>query len=184
MGDEWLLNLKYFSGGSRILGQVESSCPPLFDFLSQREVLVTACTPLGAGKLVAMATEGRRLWEAETPDTTMWPLVVRSPDGSRLAREALAISHPVSAGASTIIQSEIKGQWSRFWMRRTARWLWRQRPARFWMEAEMWRFRPQGGAWPCLRAAAFRSLNCLLLLRFPIQRSSPPPLACRAAERE
>jgi len=109
MGEEWLLNLKYFSGGSRIMGHVESSCAPLFDFLSQREVLVTTCTPQGAGKLVAMTTEGRRLWDAETSDATVWPLVVRSPDGTRLAREALAVSHPVRAG-STIDQGDIKGQ--------------------------------------------------------------------------
>jgi hypothetical protein len=109
MGEEWLLNLKYFSGGSRIMGHVESSCAPLFDFLSQREVLVTTCTPQGAGKLVAMTTEGRRLWDAETSDATVWPLVVRSPEGTRLAREALAVSHPVRAG-STIDQGDIKGQ--------------------------------------------------------------------------
>ncbi|MGD0292388.1 MAG: hypothetical protein ABSB30_00895 [Terracidiphilus sp.] len=109
MGDEWLLNLNYYSGGSRIVGRVESSCAPLFDFLSQREVLVTACTPLGAGKLVAMTTEGRRLWDAETSAATVWPLVVRSLDGLRLAREALAISHPVTAG-STIDQGDVKGQ--------------------------------------------------------------------------
>jgi len=109
MGEEWLLNLKYFSGGSRILGHVESSCAPLFDFLSQREVLITTCIPQGAGKLVLMTTEGRRLWDAETSDATVWPLVVRSPEGSRLAREALAVSHPVRAG-STIDQGDIKGQ--------------------------------------------------------------------------
>jgi len=108
-GDAWLLNLNFFSGGSRILGQVDSACSPLFDFLSQREVLVTDCSPSGAGKLVAMGTDGRRLWEAQTPDTTIWPLVVRAPDGSRLAREALAVSHPVSAGAS-LSPEEIKGQ--------------------------------------------------------------------------
>jgi len=109
MGEEWLLNLKYFSGGSRIVGHVESSCSPLFDFLSQREVLVTTCTPMGADKLVAMTTEGRRLWDAETSDATMWPLIARSQEGSRLAREALAVSHPVRAG-STIDQGDIKGQ--------------------------------------------------------------------------
>jgi len=108
-GDTWLLNLNFFSGGSRILGQMDSSCSPLFDFLSQREVLVTTCSPTGAGKLVAMGTDGRRLWEAQTPEATIWPLVVRAPDGSRLAREALAVSHPVSAGAS-LSQEEIKGQ--------------------------------------------------------------------------
>src|SRR5271157_1215812 len=109
MGNEWLLNLNYFSGGSAILGQVESSCPPLFDFLSQREVLVTTCTSPGAGKLVAMTTEGRRLWDAETSNATVWPIVVRSSDGSRLAREALAINHPVRAGSS-LDQDDIKGQ--------------------------------------------------------------------------
>jgi hypothetical protein len=109
MGGEWLLNLKYFNGGSAILGQVESSCAPLFDFLSQREVLVTTCTPQGAGKLVAMTTEGRRLWDVETSTTTIWPQVVRSADGSRLAREALSVSHPVST-RTTLDQDDIKGQ--------------------------------------------------------------------------
>jgi hypothetical protein len=108
-GDEWLLNLKYFSGGSIIFGQVESSCPPLFDFLSQREVLATTCTSEGAGKLVAMTTEGRRLWDAETSNTTVWPLVVRSPDGLRLAREALAVSRPVRT-RTTLDQDDIAGQ--------------------------------------------------------------------------
>ena len=108
-GDAWLLHLNFFSGGSKILGQVDSSCSPLFELLSQREVLVTTCSSTGAGKLVAMGTDGRRMWEAQTPDTTIWPLVVRVPDGSRLAREALAVSHPVRAGAS-LSPEEIKGQ--------------------------------------------------------------------------
>jgi hypothetical protein len=108
-GNGWLLNLKYFSGGSAILGQVESSCSPLLDFLSQREVLVTACLSTGANKLVAMSTDGRRLWEAQTSDTTVWPMVVRAPDGSRLVREALAVSHAVNAYAP-LDREDIKGQ--------------------------------------------------------------------------
>jgi hypothetical protein len=108
-GDAWMLDLNYFSGGSRILGRIDSTCSPLFDFLSEHEVLVTTCTDSGAGKLVAMTTDGRRLWEAQTSDESIWPLVLRSPDGSRLAREALAITHPVSA-RSPVSQDEIKGQ--------------------------------------------------------------------------
>lgn len=106
---EWLMNMSYFSGGSAVLGQLDSTCSPFFDFLSQREVLVTTCTPLGGGKLVAMTTEGRRLWEAETPETTIWPLVVRAPDGSRLAWETLTVTHPVNA-RSPLSQDEINGQ--------------------------------------------------------------------------
>jgi hypothetical protein len=56
-----------------------------------------------------MTTEGRHLWDAETSDATVWPLVVRSPNGLRLAREALAVSHPVRAGTS-LDQGDIKGQ--------------------------------------------------------------------------
>ena len=108
-GVQWLVNLNYFSGGSTVLGRVDSACSPAFDFVSQREVLVTACTPSGAGKLVAMGTDGRRLWEARTSDEAIWPLLVRSPDGSRLAREVLAVSHPVNAH-SPLNREDIKGQ--------------------------------------------------------------------------
>ena len=108
-GSGWLLNLNYFSGGSAILGQVDSTCSPLFDFLSQRVILTTACANSSAGKLVAMRTDGRRLWEAQTSDTAVWPLVVRAPDGSRFARETLVVSTPVSARAPLDL-ADIKGQ--------------------------------------------------------------------------
>jgi hypothetical protein len=108
-GNKWLLNLNYFSGGSRILGQVDSNCPPLFDFVAQQELLASTCTSMGERMLVAMNTDGRPLWEAETSDETIWPLLVRAPDGLRLAREALAITHPISA-YSPLNQEDIKGQ--------------------------------------------------------------------------
>jgi hypothetical protein len=107
--DKWMLNLNYFSGGSAILGQVDSTCSPLLDFVAQRELLATTCTDSGERKLVAMGTDGRPLWERQTPKATAWPLLVRSPDGSRVAWEALAITHEVNA-RSPIDQEDIKGQ--------------------------------------------------------------------------
>src|ERR1017187_4867640 len=62
-GQQWLLNLNYFTGGSRIVGRVDSTCWPALDFVSERVVLVTACTGGGGRKLVALDTGGRRLWE-------------------------------------------------------------------------------------------------------------------------
>jgi hypothetical protein len=105
----WLLSLNYFSGGSTILGQIDSACSPISDFLSQREVLMTGCTDTGAADLVAMETGGRRLWEVESSQMTVWPLIVRAPDGSRLARESLVVSTPVSA-RTPIDPEEIRGQ--------------------------------------------------------------------------
>ena len=108
-GVEWLLNLSFFSGGSKVLGRVESACAPTYDFVSQRVVLVTTCSPTGPRKLVAMDIDGRRLWEDPASDAAVWPLVVRSPDGSRLARETLSVSHAVNA-YSPLAREDIKGQ--------------------------------------------------------------------------
>jgi hypothetical protein len=108
-GDGWLLNMNYFNGGSRILGEAESACPPLVDFLSLRELLITGCSPSGAGKLAAMTTEGRWLWESSISSAAIWPLIVKAPDGLRLARETLTVTHPV-IGDSSLTLDEIKGQ--------------------------------------------------------------------------
>jgi hypothetical protein len=108
-GRQWLLNLNYFSGGSTNLGRVDSDCSPAVDFISQGEVLVAACAGTDGRKLVAMSTDGRRLWEDSASAAAIWPLLVRSPDGSRLAWETLAVTHAVNAYAP-LDREDIKGQ--------------------------------------------------------------------------
>jgi hypothetical protein len=108
-GEQWLLNLKFFTGGSRFLGRVDSTCPPTFDFISQRELLATGCDAKGGNKLVALGVDGHMLWQNMTSSQAVWPLVVMAPDGSRLVRETLAASHTVSA-FSAIDSEDIKGQ--------------------------------------------------------------------------
>jgi hypothetical protein len=95
-GTEWTLNLSYFTGGTRMLGSVETACDPDDEFLSQDEILITGCTPDGASKLVAMTTEGKTLWIAQAPETEMWPHLTVAPNGSRLAWTTLDTSHLVS----------------------------------------------------------------------------------------
>lgn len=95
-GTEWVLNLSYFTGGSTMLGSVETACDPDDEFLSQDEILITGCTPDGASKLVAMTTEGRTLWIAQAPPTQLWPRSTVASNGSRLAWTTLDASHPVS----------------------------------------------------------------------------------------
>jgi hypothetical protein len=108
-GEQWVLHLNYFTGGSRVLGHVDSTCAPSTDFISQQEVLVTACNANGARKLVAMTTEGKILWDDLNPITAIWPLLARSPDGLRLTQETLAVTHPVSA-YEPLSTDDIKGQ--------------------------------------------------------------------------
>jgi hypothetical protein len=108
-GADWVLNLNFFSGGSTILGHVESSCSPAFDFAGQRELLVTACDRAGVHKLVAMTTDGRRLWEERDYAEPVWPILVMGSEGSRLARESLAVDHAVNA-FSPLSAEDVKGQ--------------------------------------------------------------------------
>ena len=108
-GEQWLLNLKFFSGGSRILGRVDSTCPPTFDFVSQRELLATGCDVKGGSKLVALGVDGHQLWQNLSSSQAVWPLLVMAPDGSRLARETLAVNHTVNA-FSPIDSEDIRGQ--------------------------------------------------------------------------
>jgi hypothetical protein len=106
---QWLLVLNSFTGGSSVLGRVDSTCSPTFDFISQREVLATTCDSSGGRKLVAVGTDGRRLWQDANASVPVWPLLVKSPDGSRLARESLAVTHAVNA-FSPLDNDDIKGQ--------------------------------------------------------------------------
>ncbi|MGA8731197.1 MAG: hypothetical protein WB608_20740 [Terracidiphilus sp.] len=108
-GRDWVLNMNYFTGGSRILGRMESACMPAMEFISPQQVLASTCGAGGGRGLVAMSTEGRRLWSVPTAPTQVWPLLVMAPNGSRLALETLTVPHPVEA-FSPLNFDEVKSQ--------------------------------------------------------------------------
>jgi hypothetical protein len=56
-----------------------------------------------------MGTDGRRLWENLTSAMEAWPLIVRSPNGSRLAQETLAVTHEFDSH-SPLAAGDVKGQ--------------------------------------------------------------------------
>jgi hypothetical protein len=98
-GMGWMLNLSYFTGGTKMLGSVETACDPDDEFLSEDEILITGCSSDGASKLVAMTTEGKTLWITQAPETEMWPHLTVAPNGSRVAWTTLDASHAVSTFA-------------------------------------------------------------------------------------
>lgn len=109
-GTDWRVELNLFSGGSRPLGTVKSTCMPELNFISEDELLTTACADMGNEALVAMATGGQKLWIDLVPDRQVWPVLVRSLNGQRIARESLYVSHSITAYAP-LGDDEIKGQW-------------------------------------------------------------------------
>lgn len=108
-GREWVLDLDYFTGGDRIVGKVDSNCAPALEFITEKEVLATTCSPDGSRGLVAMTTDGQRLWTASSPPTQIWPRLVVAPNGLRVARETLKVSHAVDL-FSPFSLDDLKGQ--------------------------------------------------------------------------
>jgi len=95
----WLLNFNYFTGGSKILGTIDSTCAPDDEFLSEHEILVTGCGSTGESKLFAMTTDGKTLWASQAPSTEVWPHLTVAPNGLRLAWATLDIGHSVDSFA-------------------------------------------------------------------------------------
>ncbi len=108
-GMDWILNLRYFTGGSRMLGRVESTCEPDDEFLSEQEILATTCGPSGESSLVAVSTTGKTLWETRAPSTQVWPQLAVAANGSRLAWETLDTTHSIYAYAP-MDASDVKEQ--------------------------------------------------------------------------
>lgn len=106
---DWVLNLSFFTGGTKMLASVDSACAPEDDFVSEQEILVTGCGASGESKLMAMTTAGRTLWISEAPATEVWPKLTVAPNGLRLAWETLDASHSVNSYAP-MDSSDIKEQ--------------------------------------------------------------------------
>ena len=111
-GQNWVLDLSYFTGSSRILGNIDSSCAPGTAFVSEQEVLATTCTDSGGDGMVAMTTDGRTLWRDSFPEQSVWPQVTTAPNGLRIARESLFVKQNISAFTS-LSTDDVKGQWLR-----------------------------------------------------------------------
>jgi hypothetical protein len=108
-GDEWLVNLSNFSGGSTFLSRIHSSCAPAGEFIAENLALVTACSSGGGDRLLAITTGGRTLWDDLASATEVWPLLVMAPNGLRLARETLEAPRAVTA-FTPLDTDDIKGQ--------------------------------------------------------------------------
>lgn len=109
-GHEWIFNLNFFRGGSRVIGKIDSMCVPSVEFISNPEVLVTTCNPDESRWVVAISTDGKRLWNISKPGTQIWPRLVMAPNGLRFARETLIATHNVNT-MSPLSFDDVKAQW-------------------------------------------------------------------------
>ncbi|MGA8731910.1 MAG: hypothetical protein WB608_24345 [Terracidiphilus sp.] len=104
--NSWILNLKSFDGKARFLDRVNSACRPTSEFVSEHEFLMTACDVFSGWDVVAISTAGNRMWGYQLTKHEIWPQLVNSLDGSRIARETVVVEHPVTDGRPHTIDSK------------------------------------------------------------------------------
>lgn len=109
-GRQWILDLNYFTGGSKVLGRLDSSCQPPVEFVTPDEAIVNTCVQQNGRRLVAMSTEGKTLWDAPSPSTQIWPILLTGQNGARLARETMTLDHSIEDFGQALDASDIKGQ--------------------------------------------------------------------------
>ncbi len=108
-GYAWELRLYHFDGSQNRITFVNSGCLPWVDFISDSLVMATLCTAEDTTQLLTLTTDGQELWRFNLPSGTIWPQFARSLNGLRLARESLAVDHPISASVP-VEPDEIKYQ--------------------------------------------------------------------------
>ena len=108
--NEWYVNLKFFAGTIKDVNSVESKCEPTSEFITEREFLVTACDVWDGWDLMGMTTNGHKLWEDRTSSHEVWAHWASSQDGTRIAREAVILNHPMTHGPHPLDPQNVKGQ--------------------------------------------------------------------------
>jgi hypothetical protein len=108
--DQWTLKLNAFEGESKAIGHVESTCLTSSLFLSEHEILVAGCDPDHRWKLTAVTTDWRQMWEFPLPNLVVPPLFQIAANGSRFARETIALKQAPQAGSETLWVKDVRGQ--------------------------------------------------------------------------
>jgi WD40 repeat protein len=107
---QWVLTTKSFKGDSKALKQVESGCAPHAKFINDNQLFLSTCTPEGGLRLAVLSTSGKELWATDAPPEAMWPLLIMSPDGSRMARESFVLNEGVDLKKHPKFTEAVKGQ--------------------------------------------------------------------------
>jgi len=108
--NEWVVSFDAFKGGSHLLGNVNSSCQPPVEFVTHDEAVVNTCLLQNGRRLIALSITGKKLWEASAPATQIWPDLIISPDGSRIARETITVDHSIEDFGHAFNPQDVKGQ--------------------------------------------------------------------------
>lgn len=98
-GLDWQLNLNQFNGSVLTAAHLQSTCTPGPEFLTRSLLVSSFCGISGERRLAGLSTSGQTLWIDEMAPTSIWPQMVHSANGARLAQISLITQRPLAANA-------------------------------------------------------------------------------------
>lgn len=98
-GLDWQLNLNQFNGSVLTAAHLQSTCTPGPEFLTRTLLVSSFCGISGERRLAGLSTSGQTLWIDEMASTSIWPQMVHSANGARLAQISLITQRPLAANA-------------------------------------------------------------------------------------
>lgn len=110
-GANWTLEFHdYLGKEGNDVARIESTCRPMYSFVSDAELLVSRCDPEEGWVLAGMSSEGKSLWEAKLGSNAMSSQTVAARDGSRVVRETLLLKRSADRYKKMIGAKDLLGQ--------------------------------------------------------------------------
>jgi hypothetical protein len=109
-GKFWSVELNSFAGDQRQIVQVESTCQPIVNVLSQQVFLTRSCVPFSSDRVAdAYDLAGKKLWEQMWQTRFTWGTFAYTNEGNRFAYGSIEIDHNL-ADLDPVDSSSILGQ--------------------------------------------------------------------------
>ncbi len=109
-GKDWAIDVASYSGESRVVTTVSSTCEPRVEPVSARAFLAWSCLPMSPDHLVqAYDLQGRKLWEQVWQSRFTWGRFAYSEAGNRFAYGSVEVNHEL-ATLDPVDESSIVGQ--------------------------------------------------------------------------
>ena len=100
--DHWAVRFHPFEKpeptGGDVVAEIDSTCAPDEEVLSDQSVLVMSCPPRRMDRFVAAySLKGQKLWDGRWQSNFAWPSFGMARSGASVAISWLAVGHPVGA---------------------------------------------------------------------------------------
>jgi hypothetical protein len=93
----WVMREVPFHGKPRTIAEINSTCRPAAQPVSNRVVLMVGCYFNGNDhQVVAISTDGRELWQSRWQNKYVWGWFDYAENGSRFAYESVEVTRPIS----------------------------------------------------------------------------------------